>query len=135
MNRISILFFIGSFISIVSCKKVDVGSCPNCPQVLSVIPNAAHYNDTVLIIGKHLLPDPSFNDTLQVKFNGIKIPNEYIIGSYDDSILVIIPKGTQSGPVTVDINQKDGLTGTVSADFTYLPTFTLSTYAGYKIKG
>ena len=123
------------FMFIASCKRDIDDECPKCPRVTSVTPNATHFNDTVLISGKHLLPNPNYNDVLQVKFNGYLIPDEYIIENYDDSIRLIIPKGTQSGPVTVDINVADELVSAGSANFTYLYKYTVSTLAGSGTQG
>ncbi|HEX5001044.1 MAG TPA: IPT/TIG domain-containing protein [Bacteroidia bacterium] len=112
-----------------SCKK-EPEECPWCPQVNSITPASAPYGDTVFIKGKYLLPNPNFNDVLQVKFNGVTVPEEYILENYDDSIRLIIPKGTLSGPVTVELNESDGLIGTESANFEYIYTPAVSTFAG-----
>lgn len=125
----------GVSIVIHSCKKNPGEECPKCPRVTSVIPHASHYYDTVLVIGQNLLPNPNYNDTLQVKFNGKQIPEEYILKNSDDSIQLIIPKGTEAGPVTVDINVADGLVSAGSANFTYLYYATVSTYAGSGVPG
>src|SRR5262245_47431601 len=88
----------------ISCKRDIDDECPKCPRVNSVVPGAAYFGDTVLVSGQNLLPNPNYNDVLQLKFNGVLIPSEYIIENYPDSIRLIIPHGTQTGAVTVDIN-------------------------------
>jgi hypothetical protein len=72
---------------------------------------------------------------LQVKFNGILIPDNFILENYADSIRLIIPRETQSGPVTVDINVKDELVNAQSGYFNYLPLSNVITYAGTGVAG
>src|SRR5258705_6337304 len=112
----------------VSCKRDIDNECPKCPRVTSVVPGSAYFGDTVLITGKNLLPNPSYNDVLQLKFNGNLISDEYILENYEDSIRLIIPHGTQSGPVTVDINVQDELVSAQPGYFNYLPLSDVITY-------
>ena len=115
-----------------SCKKVNVNDCPNCPTVLQLIPDSAYAGDTVTIIGEHLMPDPNYNDTLQVKFNGQRIPLQNIINNDARSIQLIVPPGTESGPVTVDLNTADGLLS--RGDVKFFNMRSVSTYAGIQGK-
>ena len=124
------IFIFLVLLTISSCVKLDNGTCPSCPTVKSVVPNAASFEDTITIMGENLLPDTSKGDQLQVKINGYLIPNDYILKNTKSYIKFIVPKGIKSGNVTVDINVKDELLSQGSANFTYIPKWVISTLAG-----
>lgn len=113
---------------IFSCTKVNTNDCPNCPTVLQLIPDSAFVGDTITIIGEHLMPDPAYNDVLEVKINGNLIPEEYILYNDARNIQLVIPAGTQSGPVTVDLNITDGLLS--RGNVNYFNKQSVTTYAG-----
>jgi hypothetical protein len=129
-HKLKVCLALSLMVFFVSCKRDISDECPKCPRVTSVVPGAAYFGDTVLISGKNLLPNPSYNDVLQVKFNGNLIPDEYIIGNTEKSVRLIIPRSTQSGPVTVDINITDELVCAQPGYFNYLPLSDVITYAG-----
>jgi len=53
-----------------SCRKDTESECPKCPVVLSLVPDAAYFFDTVKIVGRYLLPNDAYGDKLEIRFNG-----------------------------------------------------------------
>ncbi len=127
-KRIILLMVI--IITINSCVKVDDSVCPACPTITNIIPGSASFDDTIQLIGNHLLPDLTKGDSLQLKINNVPIPASYILKNTATSITLIVPKAIGSGKVSVDINVKDGLVNHGDVNFTYNPKWIVSTLAG-----
>ena len=110
-----------------SCKKKDDGSdCPNCPSVISLIPDHGYGGDTISLSGKNFKEDFRANI---VKFNGVTVSTDSILSGVSTQLSVIVPIGCGSGPVTVDLDAELTNSGT-PPNFTYLYKATVSTFAG-----
>lgn len=94
--------------SAISCRKKDKeDECPACPAVESISPVSARCYDKLTISGRNFNIKPAANI---VKINGMQINPDSILSGTASQLIVKVPRGCGSGPVTVDID--DELTNT-----------------------
>jgi len=95
------------------------------PVIRSVEPDSGTFGTTVAIRGDRF---EALAEQMRVAFNGVEAE---VIGIEEDKIEVLVPKSTETGPVTVSIGNQT-VTGPV---FNYLLTVTVTTEAGSGIEG
>jgi sugar lactone lactonase YvrE len=87
-----------------TCRRKDKNDeCPACPSVESISPTSAQAYDKLTISGKNFSITPSANI---VKINGMLIKPDSILSGTATQLVVRVPKGCGSGPVTVDIDDE-----------------------------
>lgn len=87
-----------------TCRKKDKDDdCPNCPSVESISPASAHAYEKLTIFGKNFAAKPSDNI---VKINGVQVNIDSILSGNTGQLVVKIPRGCGTGPVTVDIDNE-----------------------------
>ncbi|HSH65215.1 MAG TPA: IPT/TIG domain-containing protein [Bacteroidia bacterium] len=101
-----------------TCKKKDKDECPVCPSVESISPTNARCFEKLTIFGKNFSATPAANI---VKINGMQVNADSILSGSTDKLVVKVPKGCGTGPVTVDIDNELTNEGTPPV-FTYLST-------------
>jgi hypothetical protein len=84
------------------------------PGITSFSPTGGTVGTTVTIIGTN------FDTTAEVSFNGTPAT---VISATSTAIVVTVPPGATTGPISVMINSQ-GLTTTTSSNFLVLPTIT-----------
>lgn len=84
-----VLFF--AMMSMFACKKNNPPVSVS-PGITAISPTNVHVGDTITISGAH------FTGTTSVMINGMNVTFTVI---NDSTIIVVIPQGTTSGPVTV----------------------------------
>ncbi len=121
------LFFISGLVLLLSaCLKTsfkEYSAVPrDCPSVTSVFPEKAKFGTTVKLIGSNfLLAEPS---VYRISFNGSIVPISDIERLSQDTIEVVVPKGVESGLVTVNF-EEDPCGSVVGAEFVYEYTVTV----------
>lgn len=106
----------------ITCRKKDNNECPVCPSVESISPLSAKCYETLTIFGKNFSATPSANI---IKINGMQVSPDSVISGTTDKLVVRVPKGCGSGPVTVDLDAEltnNGDAPTFTYDFRYLIT-------------
>lgn len=97
-----IVLFISSFLF--NCKRKDKeDECPACPSVESVSPTSVRAYDKLTISGKNFSVTPTLNI---VKVNGVRVMPDSILSGTTTALVVKVPKGCGSGPVTVDLDEE-----------------------------
>ena len=97
------------------------------PKIISFEPTEANYGVPIIITGKNF---STVKDENIVKFNGFTAE---IISATADVIWAVVPKNINcSGKVSVMVGDTTVLS---AANFTYLPTITVSTLAGSGVAG
>ncbi len=86
-----------------TCKKKDKDECPVCPSVESISPASAKCYEKITIFGKNFAASPAANI---VKINGMQINPDSILSGTSTQLVVKVPKGCGTGPVTVDIDNE-----------------------------
>jgi sugar lactone lactonase YvrE len=87
-----------------TCRKKDKDDdCPACPSVEAISPASAHAYDKLTISGKNFSVTPTLNI---VKINGMLVKPDSILSGTTTQLVVKVPKGCGSGPVTVDIDDE-----------------------------
>ncbi len=87
-----------------TCRKKDKNDeCPVCPSVTGLSPNSARAYDKLTIFGKNFSVTPSANI---VKINGMQVSADSIISGSADKLVVRVPRGCGTGPVTVDLDDE-----------------------------
>ncbi len=108
-----------------ACQKQDVYENPKAPVIESIYPEQGKAGTTLYIYGQNFSP--------AIPDDKVSIGDKEI-GIYkadSTSLEVIIPEGLMSGNVKVTVRKKT-ISGPV---FTYLPTITVSTFAGSGLIG
>lgn len=99
--RLSTLFIpiIGLVCLLLSCSKdpdCDNCPCPDCPYIDKLLPATGNWGDTIALVGGNFF---SQSDSNVVLFNGMKASE--ILDASSDTLIVVVPEGATSGPVTV----------------------------------
>ncbi|MBL0153227.1 MAG: IPT/TIG domain-containing protein [Chitinophagaceae bacterium] len=122
MKRI-ILPFLSVLLVFASCKKEKTPAPPvvTDPAITAISPTSGQKNTVVTITGTNF---GTSTTALKVYFNGVQGVVQTATGN---SITASVPVGAQTGIVKVEKNavQVNG------PQFTYLPTYTTSTFAGF----
>lgn len=93
----------------ITCRKKDQeDECPACPAVESLSPMSAQCYDKLTIFGRNFNIKPSENI---VKINGVQVSADSILSGNASQLVVKVPKGCGSGPVTVDVDNELTHTG------------------------
>lgn len=108
----------------ITCRKKDKDDCPACPAVESISPVSAHAYEKLTITGKNFDIKPSANI---VKINGVQISRDSILSGTTSQLVVKVPRGCGSGPVTVDIDEELTNFGTPPT-FNYLYLYEFADY-------
>ena len=103
MRSLSSLLFFILLTGISACKKKDVNECPFCPSVQSISPSTGPAYTTLTITGKNFSSVPKENI---IKINGITINPDSILLGNQTQLVVKVPKGCGTGPVTVDLDDE-----------------------------
>src|SRR6478672_3943757 len=97
-----IVLFISCFFF--TCRRKDkADECPACPSVEDISPASAHAYDKLKISGKNFSITPTLNI---VKINGVQVLPDSILSGTTTELVVKVPKGCGSGPVTVDLDEE-----------------------------
>jgi hypothetical protein len=88
--------------SAIMCRKKDKDNdCPMCPSVESISPVSAKCYEKLTISGKNFNLKTKENI---VKINGVLINPDSILSGTETQLVVKVPRGCGSGPVTVDVD-------------------------------
>jgi sugar lactone lactonase YvrE len=102
VRSILLVVLIASFFF--TCRKKNKDDdCPACPSVESISPVNAHAYDKLTISGKNFSVTPALN---LVKINGVLVKADSILSGTTTQLVVKVPKGCGSGPVTVDLDDE-----------------------------
>ena len=94
---------------VITCRKKDrEDECPACPAVESLSPVSAKCYEKLTIFGRNFNVKASENI---VKINGIQVNADSILSGTSTQLVVKVPRGCGSGPVTVDIDNELTNTG------------------------
>ncbi|MEJ2111860.1 MAG: IPT/TIG domain-containing protein [Acidobacteriota bacterium] len=110
---------------VVQCKKDDGDECPACPKITSISPSHGPYGAEVTLSGSN------FSSTLTnnlVRFNGTTVPSSDMVSGSTTKLVVKVPKGCGTGPVTVYLDAD--LYSDPGPVFTYDLTELISVFAG-----
>jgi hypothetical protein len=108
-----------------TCKRKDKDDeCPACPSVESISPVSARAYDKLTITGKNFSVTPALNI---VKINGVLIKADSILSGTTTQLVVKVPKGCGSGPVTVDLDDELSNFGTPPV-LNYIFRYTVTDY-------
>ena len=86
-----------------TCKKKDADDCPACPSVVSISPTSAHAYEKLTVSGRNF--NSVFKNNI-VKINGMQVSPDSILSGNSEQLIVKVPKGCGTGPVTVDIDNE-----------------------------
>lgn len=112
---------------LITCRKKDKDDeCPVCPSVESISPTSAKCYEKITIFGKNFAATPSANI---VKINGMQVHADSIVSGTTSQLVVRVPKGCGTGPVTVDIDNELTNVGDPPI-FTYIPRYIVSDIGG-----
>ena len=97
------------------CPNSSSGGGSDCPiVVVNFTPASGHVGDTVTITGQQLGGTDG-----KVGFSGAEATPA--TGSTDTMLVVQVPIGAQTAPITVDVPSRQNCQGASSASFTVLP--------------
>jgi streptogramin lyase len=87
---------------VVTCRKKDKeDDCPLCPSVESLSPVSAKCYEKLTISGRNFNVKTKENI---VKINGVQIDADSILSGTETQLVVKVPRGCGTGPVTVDVD-------------------------------
>ncbi|MEL6672772.1 MAG: IPT/TIG domain-containing protein [Bacteroidota bacterium] len=108
-----------------TCNWSNFGLDPTLPSIASISPTSGPMDTEVTISGTNFRARNK--EAHQVKFNGVVLPDSSILSvPNDQTIIVKVPQGTESGQVSVVV---DGQTA-LGPDFTYVFTAFVTRLAG-----
>jgi hypothetical protein len=114
-----------------TCRKKDKDDeCPACPSVESISPTSAKCYEKITIFGKNFAAKPSDNI---IKINGMRVSADSVISGTTSQLVVRVPRGCGTGPVTVDIDNELTNFGNPPT-FTYNFRYLISDYGAYFVK-
>jgi hypothetical protein len=119
-----IFVFVALVVVGAGCKKSSGGFSHNASEPITVSgfsPASGPFGTELLIKGSNFTSDTS---KVSVSINGVPLK---VVGVDGDELMVAVTARTGSGPVVVSI---DGKTGTSSASFAYVYSYSVSTLAG-----
>lgn len=112
----------------ITCRKKNGDDdCPACPSVESISPVSAKCYEKLTIFGRNFDIKPSANI---VKINGVQINPDSILSGTSSQLVVKVPRGCGSGPVTVDIDDELSNFG-APPSFTYIPRILITDYGSH----